>query len=56
MIDWIKTVRGRRDPRSAFATMIAWGNLGLPRLVSSSEAPIQARIEALEQFNRNTRA
>ena len=33
-----------------FATMVAEWNLGLPRLV----APIHRRIEAPEQFNRDT--
>jgi hypothetical protein len=38
-------------------TMLAWWNLGLPRLVFLPElAPIHARIEALEQFNRDTRS
>jgi hypothetical protein len=35
--------------------MLAWWNLGLPRLVFSPEAPIHARIDVLERFNRNTR-
>jgi hypothetical protein len=39
----------------AATTMVAWWNLGLPRLVFSPEAPIHRRIEALEQFNRGTR-
>jgi hypothetical protein len=39
-----------------FATMVARWNLGLPRLVFSPElAPVHRRIEALEQFNRDTR-
>ena len=38
-----------------FATMVAWWNRGLPRLVFSPEVPIHAGIEALEQFNRDTR-
>jgi hypothetical protein len=39
-----------------FATMVAWWNLGLARLMFSPEpAPIHARIEALEQFDRDTR-
>ncbi len=38
-----------------FATIVAWWNLGLPRLMFSPEAPNHARIEALEQFNRDTR-
>jgi hypothetical protein len=33
----------------------AWWDFGLPRLVFSPEAAIHARIEALEQFNRDTR-
>ena len=38
------------------ATMVAWWNLGLPRVVFSPEpALIHARIEALERFNRDTR-
>jgi hypothetical protein len=35
--------------------LVAWWNRDLPRLVLSPEAPIHARIEALEQFNRNIR-
>jgi Protein of unknown function (DUF533) len=38
-----------------FATVVAWWSLGLRRLVFSHEAPIHARIEALDQFNRDTR-
>jgi hypothetical protein len=38
---------------AAFATMVAWPNLGLPRLVFDP-APIQAQTETLEQFNRDT--
>ena len=53
MIDRTRTVHGIA---SIFATVVAWRNLGLPRLMFSSElAPIYARIEALEQFNRDTR-
>ena len=37
------------------ATMVAWWNLGLPRLVSSSEAPTHARIEALERLDPDFR-
>ena len=41
---------------AVLATMVAWWNLGLPRLVFSPElAPIHRRIEALEQFNRDSR-
>ena len=35
--------------------MVAWWNPGLPGLVFSPEAPIHARIEALERLNRDTR-
>ena len=36
--------------------MVAWWSLGLPRLVFLPEpAPIHPRIEAPEQFNRDTR-
>ena len=53
MIDRIKTVHGIA---AIFATVVAWRNVGLPRLMLSSKlAPIYARIEALEQFYRNTR-
>jgi hypothetical protein len=56
MIDWIKTAQGVAAIVAAiFATMVAWWNLALPRLVFSPETPIHARIEALEQFNRDTR-
>ena len=57
MIDWIKTAQGVAAISAAiFATMVAWWNLGLPRLVFSPElAPIHRRIEALEQFNRDSR-
>jgi hypothetical protein len=57
MIDWIKTAQMVAAIVAAiFATMVAWWNLRLPRLVVSPElAPIHARIEALEQFNRDTR-
>jgi hypothetical protein len=42
MIDWIKTAQGVAAIVAAiFATMVAWWNLGLPRLVFSPEAPIQ---------------
>ena len=52
MIDWIKTAQGVAAIMAAiFATMIAWLNLGLPGLVFSPEAP----IEALERLNRDTR-
>jgi hypothetical protein len=38
MIDWIKTVHGIA---AIFATVVAWWNLGLPRLVFSPElAPV----------------
>jgi hypothetical protein len=37
------------------ATMVAWWNLGLPRLVFSPElAPVHRRIEALEQSSNST--
>ena len=56
MIDWIKTAQRVAAIMAAVcATMAARWNLGLPRLVFSPEAPIHARIEALEQFNRDTR-
>ena len=57
MIDWIKTAQGVAAIIAAvFASMVAWWNLGLPRLVFSPElALIHRRIEALEQFNRDTR-
>jgi hypothetical protein len=36
--------------------MVAWWNLGLPRLAFSPElAAIHRRIDALERFNRDTR-
>jgi hypothetical protein len=38
-----------------FPTMVVWCSLSPPRVVFSPEPPIHARIEALEQFNRNTR-
>jgi hypothetical protein len=38
------------------ATMVAWWNLGLPRVVFWPElAPIHRRIDALERFNCDTR-
>ena len=38
MIDWIKTAQGGAAIIAAvFATMVAWWNLGLPRLVFSPE-------------------
>jgi hypothetical protein len=57
MIDWIKTAQAVAAIVAViFATMGVWWNLGLPRLVFLPElAPIHARIEALEQFNRDTR-
>jgi hypothetical protein len=57
LIDWIKTVQGIAAIVAViFATVVAWWNLGLPHLVFSPElAPIHVRIEALEQFNRETR-
>jgi hypothetical protein len=57
MIDWIKTAQGVAAIVAAvFATMVAWWNLGLPRLVFSPELePIHARIGALERLNRDTR-
>jgi len=56
MIDWIKTAHGLAAIVAAvFATMVAQWNLGLRRLVFSPEAPIHARIEALEPLNRDTR-
>jgi hypothetical protein len=44
------------SPRAViYATVVAWWNLGLPRLLFSPElAPIHRRIEAPEQFNRDT--
>jgi hypothetical protein len=44
MIDWIKTAEGLAAIVAAiFATMIAWSNFGLPRVVFSLErAPIWA--------------
>jgi hypothetical protein len=56
MIDWIKTAqRVAAIVAAIFATMVAWWSLGLPRLAFSPEAPIHARVEALEQFNHDTR-
>ena len=56
MIDWIKTAHGLAAIIAAlFASMVAWWNPGLPGLVFSPEAPIHARIEALERLNRDTR-
>jgi hypothetical protein len=57
MINWIETVRGIATIVAAiFATVVAWWNLRLPRLVFSPElAPMHRRIEALEQFNGDTR-
>ena len=54
MIDWIKTAQGVAAIVAAiFATMVAWWNLGLPRVVFSPElATVQTRIEALERLNR----
>ena len=54
MIDWIKTAQGVAAISAAiFATMVAWWNLGLPRLVFSPElARIHAGSAALKQFNR----
>jgi hypothetical protein len=44
MIDWIRTVRGIAAIVAViFATLVAWWNPGLPRLVFSPEAPIHAR-------------
>jgi hypothetical protein len=43
MIDWIETAQGVAAIIAAvFASMVAWWNLGLPRLVFSPEAPIPA--------------
>jgi hypothetical protein len=39
---------------AVFASMVAWWNLGLRRVVFSPEAPIHARIAALERLNRDT--
>ena len=56
MIDWIKTAHGLAAIVAViFPTMVSWWNLGLPRLVFSPEAPMHARIEALERLNRDTR-
>ena len=56
MIDWIKTAQGLAAIIAAlFASMVAWWNLGLPRLVFSPEAPIHTRIETLERLNRDIR-
>jgi hypothetical protein len=57
MIDWIETAQGVAATVAAiFATMVAWWNLGLRGVVFSPElGPIRARIEALEQFNRDAR-
>ena len=57
MIDWIKTAQGVAAIVAAIvATMVAWWNFGLHTSCSNPElAPIHARIEAPEQFNRDTR-
>ena len=56
MIDRIKTAQGLTVIVAASATMVAWRNLGLARLVFPPElAPIHAQIKVLEQFNRDTR-
>jgi hypothetical protein len=57
MIGWIKTVqRVAAIVAAIFATMVAWWDLDLPRLVFSPDlAPIHRRIEALERFDRDTR-
>ena len=49
MIDWIKTGLAAMVA-AIFATMVAWWNLGLPRLVFSPElAPSRAKIEVLKE-------
>ena len=56
MTDWIKTAqRVAAIIATLVASMVAWWNLGLPGLVFSPDAPIHARIEALERLNRDTR-
>jgi hypothetical protein len=47
MIDWIKTIQGIAAIVAViFATVVAWWNLGLPRLVFSPELPpVHRRIE-----------
>jgi hypothetical protein len=59
MIDWIKTAHGvAAIVAGIFATIVAWWNLGLLRLAFSPEAArgtVHHGIEALEQFNRDTR-
>jgi hypothetical protein len=60
MIDWIKTIQGIAAIVTViFATVVAWWNVGLPRLVFSPEAARGAGSPpdrgAREQLNRDTR-
>ena len=58
MIDWIKSARASPLSCAAiFATMVAWckSRPAAGRVLSPELAAIHAQIEALEQFNRDTR-